>query len=67
MSSETDKLKGPYVGSHWIAVNASGKAACPHCDKLSWTNGKQWGGGCKHVIGPGSIKDDEAIIFRGEA
>ncbi len=67
MSSEENKLTGPYIGSHWIVVNAAGKAACPHCEKLSWNSGKQWGGGCKHVIGPGSVKDQNAMIFRGTA
>lgn len=53
-------------GSIWITVNASGKAACPHCQKLAWVSGNQWNG-CKHAIGPGSEKGTPAIIFKGEA
>lgn len=62
MSSETEKL----IGSIWIKVSASGKAACPHCEKLSWNSGKQWGGGCQHVVGPGTDDGQPAIIFKGE-
>ena len=60
--------------SIWIAVNASGYAACPHCETLSFNraiNGP-WRKCCEHVVNPGSVKvkgSDElqpAIIFKGE-
>jgi hypothetical protein len=59
-------------GSIWIAINANGYAACPHCEKLSYnpTLNGQWRGGCRHVVNPGSltVKGElkPAIIFKGE-
>lgn len=53
-------------GSIWIKVDVTGKAACPHCEKLSWISGEKWGGGCAHVVGPGKDNDKPAIIFKGE-
>jgi len=54
------------VGSIWIKVNSAGYAACPHCEKLSWNSGEKWGGGCAHVIGPGTEDKQKAMIFSGK-
>lgn len=66
------------IGSIWIECNQSGKAACPHCEAISWNSGtnQNWGGGCVHVVGPGTVEKRDtptgpktvhaAIIFKGK-
>lgn len=72
----TGRLEGPCLGSVWITCNQSGKAACPHCEKLSWVTPSQvapqavgsWGGACSHVVGPGLDEYKKvAVIFKGTA
>lgn len=60
------KLEGPYTGSKWVKVDAANRAECPHCGRVSWYSGEKWGGGCFHVVGPGSEDGKRAMIFKGE-
>jgi len=64
--------------SIWIECNQQGFAACPHCERLSWSSGlaAPWRAGCDHVINPGTVERREtptgpktvhpAIIFKGD-
>jgi hypothetical protein len=52
-------------GSVWVECDPAGNAKCPHCGAVGWYREHRWAA-CKHAVGPGSVGDKPALIFRGQ-
>jgi len=58
-------IPSKWVGSIWVKCDAKGEAECPHCQIKGFYRGDKWAA-CKHAIGPGTVGDSPAMIFKRE-